>query len=61
LDLACDEAKRLGKEYLGTEHILLGLLDDQEGLAARVLRSRGANVARVRAELELIELEDAAN
>ena len=39
LELAVDEAQRLGHNYVGTEHILLGLLREGEGIAAQVLNS----------------------
>ena len=41
LELAVDEAQQLGHNYVGTEHILLGLLREGEGLAAQVLNSLG--------------------
>ena len=40
LELALEEAQNLGHNYIGTEHILLGLLREEEGLAARVLESQ---------------------
>ena len=48
LELSLREALRLGHHYIGTEHILLGLLREGEGLAARVLVALGADHARVR-------------
>ena len=48
--LAQEEARTLKHNYIGTEHILLGLLREEEGLAARVLESLGHNRrARARA------------
>ena len=47
--LAQDEARALRHDYIGTEHILLGLLREQEGLAARVLESFDVTVEDVRA------------
>ena len=41
LELAVDEAQHLGHNYVGTEHILLGLMREVEGIAAQVLRSLG--------------------
>ena len=41
LELAVDEAQNLGHNYVGTEHILLGLMREGEGLAAQILRSLG--------------------
>jgi len=46
--LAQEEARTLRHAYIGTEHILLGLLREQEGLAARVLESLGVTLERVR-------------
>jgi Clp amino terminal domain, pathogenicity island component len=49
--LAQEEARTLKHNYIGTEHILLGLLREEEGLAARVLESLDITVERVRAEV----------
>jgi hypothetical protein len=49
--LAQDEARALGHNYIGTEHILLGLLREEEGIAARVLESRKVSVEEVRAQV----------
>ncbi|HCV00622.1 MAG TPA: hypothetical protein DGL25_05420, partial [Dehalococcoidia bacterium] len=49
-ELAVDEARRLGHSYIGTEHLLLGLVREGEGIAAGVLESLGVNIERVRAE-----------
>jgi ATP-dependent Clp protease ATP-binding subunit ClpC len=49
--LAQDEARGLKHNYLGTEHILLGLLREEEGLAARVLESLDITVEEVRAQV----------
>jgi ATP-dependent Clp protease ATP-binding subunit ClpA len=49
--LAQEEARGLKHNYIGTEHILLGLLREEEGLAARVLESLDITVERVRAEI----------
>ena len=43
LELAFDEARQLGHTYIGTEHILLGLIREGEGVAAQVLRNLGAD------------------
>ncbi|MGN6170407.1 MAG: Clp protease N-terminal domain-containing protein, partial [Solirubrobacteraceae bacterium] len=51
---AQEDARTLKHNYIGTEHILLGLLRDQEGLAARVLESLDLNVERVRAQVDRI-------
>jgi ATP-dependent Clp protease ATP-binding subunit ClpC len=52
--LAQDEARALWHDHIGTEHILLGLLREEEGLAARVLESFGVTVDEVRAEVARI-------
>lgn len=49
IDLAFDEARLLGNEYIGTEHLLLGLIREGDGLAARVLQKRGASLEGTRA------------
>jgi hypothetical protein len=52
--LAQDEARSLNHNYIGTEHLLLGLLREEEGLAARVLTSLGVDVEDVRADVARI-------
>src|SRR5207244_11071908 len=52
--LAQDEARALKHNYIGTEHILLGLLREEEGLAARVLESLEITVEEVRAQVARI-------
>ena len=51
---AQDEARALRHNYIGTEHILLGLLREEEGIAARVLASRDVTVEEVRAQVARI-------
>jgi hypothetical protein len=51
LELALNEALALGHNYIGTEHILLGLVSENEGVAARVLLDFGADAEKVRGEL----------
>ncbi|MDE3228436.1 MAG: hypothetical protein KGO05_01035 [Chloroflexota bacterium] len=48
IELGVDEARRLNHHYIGTEHILLGLVREGEGIAAGVLESLGANLEKVR-------------
>jgi len=48
IELAVDEARRLNHHYIGTEHLLLGLVREGEGIAAGVLESLGVNLAKVR-------------
>ena len=50
IELAIDEARQLGHNYIGTEHLLLGLLREGEGVAASVLDSFGITLERGRAE-----------
>ena len=50
LDLAVEESRRLNHEYLGTEHLLLGLVREGEGIRAGILEDLGAGLERVRAE-----------
>lgn len=55
LELSLREAVRLGHNYIGTEHLLLGLLREGEGVAAHVLRARGLEMSMVRERvLEMI-------
>ncbi len=51
LELAFDEARQLGHTYIGTEHILLGLIREGEGIAAQVLQNLGAELDSVRKEV----------
>ncbi len=48
IELAVDEAHRLNHHYIGTEHILLGLIREGEGIAAGVLESLGVNLEKAR-------------
>jgi ATP-dependent Clp protease ATP-binding subunit ClpC len=50
IELAVDEARRLNHHYIGTEHLLLGLLREGEGIGAGVLESFGLNLPEVRAK-----------
>jgi ATP-dependent Clp protease ATP-binding subunit ClpC len=51
LELAVDEAQTLGHNYVGTEHLLLGLLREEEGVAARVLENLNIKINDVREEI----------
>src|SRR5262245_3365893 len=51
IELAVDEARRLNHQYIGTEHLLLGLVREGEGIAAGVLESLGVSLDRVRAQV----------
>ena len=50
IELAVDEARRLNHHYIGTEHLLLGLVREGEGIAAGVLESLGVNLEKVRSQ-----------
>ena len=50
IELAVDEARRLNHTYIGTEHLLIGLMRDGEGVAAGILESLGVDIDRIRAE-----------
>jgi Clp amino terminal domain, pathogenicity island component len=52
IDLAYDEARQLNNNYIGTEHLLLGLIREGEGLAGKVLASLGIELVAARSELE---------
>ncbi|HHF98111.1 MAG TPA: ATP-dependent Clp protease ATP-binding subunit [Candidatus Aerophobetes bacterium] len=51
LELAVTEARNLGHNYIGTEHLLLGLIREGEGVAAQILTNLGADLERVREEV----------
>jgi ATP-dependent Clp protease ATP-binding subunit ClpC len=51
LELSLREAQQLGHNYIGTEHILLGLVREADGVAALVLRNLGTDLARVRQQV----------
>eukprot|EP00746_Dinoflagellata_sp_MGD_P156591 gnl/MRDRNA2_/MRDRNA2_85895_c0_seq1.p1 gnl/MRDRNA2_/MRDRNA2_85895_c0~~gnl/MRDRNA2_/MRDRNA2_85895_c0_seq1.p1 ORF type:complete len:905 (+),score=71.72 gnl/MRDRNA2_/MRDRNA2_85895_c0_seq1:89-2803(+) len=51
LELSLEEARQLGHNYIGTEHILLGLVREGEGVAGRVLETLGADIAEIRSQV----------
>ena len=51
IELAVDEARRLNHHYIGTEHILIGLMREGEGVAARVLENLGVDLTKVRTQV----------
>ncbi|HNH73890.1 MAG TPA: ATP-dependent Clp protease ATP-binding subunit, partial [Candidatus Obscuribacter sp.] len=51
LELSWDEARQLGHNYIGTEHLLLGLIREGEGVAARVLENLGVDLTKVRSHV----------
>jgi ATP-dependent Clp protease ATP-binding subunit ClpC len=54
LELATEEARSLGHNYIGTEHILLGLLREEEGIASQVLFSLGIDIKKARNEISAL-------
>ena len=54
LTSAQEEAQNLNHSYIGTEHILLGLIREEEGVAAKVLINLGINLSKVRSAVEFI-------
>ena len=54
LELAAEEARSLGHNYIGTEHILLGLLREEEGIASQVLLSTGVDLKGLRKEISVL-------
>lgn len=52
--LAQEEASRLGNNYIGTEHLLLGIISEGESVAAKVLENLGVSLQKVRSEVEAI-------
>jgi len=51
LELSWDEARQLGHNYIGTEHLLLGLIREGEGVAARVLENSGIDLNKIRSNV----------
>ncbi|HOM73353.1 MAG TPA: Clp protease N-terminal domain-containing protein, partial [Armatimonadota bacterium] len=60
IDLAYDEARQLNNNYIGTEHLLLGLIREGEGLAGRVLAKLGVDLERTRREVASLQDGDSA-
>jgi ATP-dependent Clp protease ATP-binding subunit ClpC len=58
IDLAYDEARQLNNNYIGTEHLLLGLIREGEGLAGRVLARLGVDLERARREVMALQSSD---
>src|SRR6266702_2402415 len=61
IELAVDEARRLNHHYIGTEHLLLGLVREGEGIAAGVLESLGVNIEKVRTQTILVLSQSGAS
>jgi ATP-dependent Clp protease ATP-binding subunit ClpC len=59
IELAIDEARRMNHHYIGTEHLLLGLIREGEGVAVGVLESLGLKLEQVRKEtLKMLDAND---
>lgn len=54
IEISFTEARRIGDDFVGTEHLLLGLLIEGEGIGAHVLNDLGANLDNVRAEIDVV-------
>lgn len=62
IELSVDESRKLGHSYIGTEHILLALIREGEGVAARVLNNAGVSLNKARQQvLQLLGSNDTAN
>ncbi|MGG0186301.1 ATP-dependent protease ATP-binding subunit ClpC [Bacillus rhizoplanae] len=62
IELSMDEARKLGHSYVGTEHILLGLIREGEGVAARVLNNLGVSLNKARQQvLQLLGSNETAS
>src|SRR6266496_4014019 len=60
IDLAYDEARQLNNNYIGTEHLLLGLIREGEGLAGRVLAKLNVDLERTRREVMALQDTDSS-
>jgi ATP-dependent Clp protease ATP-binding subunit ClpC len=60
IELAVDEARRLGHHYIGTEHLLLGLVREGEGVAVDVLKGLGVSLDKVRAQTARVMMESSS-
>lgn len=58
IELAVDEAKKMGHHYIGTEHLLLGLVKEGEGVAIEVLKHLGISPERVQEEATKVMMEN---
>jgi len=60
IELAVDEARRMGHHYIGTEHLLLGIVREGEGVAVEILKSLGVSLEAVRAQTAKVIVESAS-
>jgi ATP-dependent Clp protease ATP-binding subunit ClpC len=60
IEMAFDEARRQGSSYVGTNHLLLAIVSEGEGVAAHVLVEKGATVDRIRTEVERLRAAGAS-
>jgi ATP-dependent Clp protease ATP-binding subunit ClpC len=60
IELAVDEARRLGHHYIGTEHLLLGLVRAGEGVAVDVLKGLGVSLDKVRSQTARVMMESSS-
>jgi ATP-dependent Clp protease ATP-binding subunit ClpC len=60
IELAVDEARRLGHHYIGTEHLLLGLVRAGEGVAVDVLKGLGVGLDKVRSQTARVMMESSS-
>jgi ATP-dependent Clp protease ATP-binding subunit ClpA len=58
-EISFEEARRMGNNYVGTEHLLLGILIEREGIAAHVLEDLGATLHKVRIEISRLLSQEA--
>ena len=58
LKIAAEEGKNLGHEYIGTEHLLMGLIDEREGVASRELLKRGIDMDKARSVAQAVAVEE---
>jgi ATP-dependent Clp protease ATP-binding subunit ClpA len=58
IDLAYEEARQLNNNYVGTEHLLLGLMADSDGIAGRVMARMGVDLDRTRREVMALQREE---
>ena len=58
IDLAYDQARSLSNNYIGTEHLLLGIIKEEDGIGGRALKALGVTLADARRETEAIQAQE---